>query len=94
MEKKEIGVYGYDGTVEELQRELQAGLDVVRVIEMPGGGKFVSYVPQKQIGRPARYDKAKIIELRKKGMSYKAIAEEIGCSKTYAVQICKENEKI
>ena len=37
-----------------------------------------------KIGRPKKIDTKKVIELRKKGLSIRAIAKELGCSKSTA----------
>ena len=42
-----------------------------------------------KLGRPVTADKAKVLELRKSGLSLAAIAAELGISKSRAFQLCR-----
>lgn len=86
-----ISVYGFDGTTEELERELSCGLAVQRVWAMPNGkGVYVEYEEKRKGGRPPRFDKEQIKKMRAEGASYGMIAKELGCSKSYVIKVCTE----
>lgn len=86
-----ISIYGYDGTNEDLKRELALGLTVEKVWDMPNGkGVYVEYSDKPTGGRPPQFDKEQIKAMRAEGKSYGDIAKEVGCSKTYAIKVCKE----
>lgn len=86
-----ISIYGYAGTNEDLKRELAIGLTVEKVWDMPNGkGVYVEYTDKPTGGRPPRVDKELIKAMRAEGKSYGEIAKAVGCSKTYAVKVCKE----
>lgn len=45
------------------------------------------------IGRPREFDYEKAFALRQKGLSYRKIAEELGCSMNVAYRACRMKEK-
>ena len=84
-----ISVYGYEGTNEELAREL--GLSVQRVWDMPNGkGVYVEFEEKRKGGRPPQFDKEQIKRMRADGNSYGEIATVVDCSKSYVIKVCKE----
>ena len=86
-----ISVYGYEGTNEELERELALGLSVQRVWDMPNGkGVYVEFEEKRKGGRPPQFDKEQIKRMRADGNSYGEIATAVGCSKSYVIRVCKE----
>lgn len=86
-----IRIYDYEGTNEELQQLLTRGLMVQNVCKVPKGkGVYVEYEEKPKGGKPMKYDKEMIKELRKSQLSYGEIAKAIGCSKTYVINVCKE----
>lgn len=90
---RRISVSGYDGTPEELQRELALGLNVLKVSDMESGkGFYVEYTAKRAGGRPPKYGKEQLREMRAAGQSYGEIAKTLGCSKTYVIKVCQDNE--
>ena len=86
---KKIRIYDYPGTYEELKRELRLGLDVQN-ISRGGNGIIVEYQDKRTGGRPMRFDKELMKSMRAKGNTYQESADAVGCSKSYAVYVCKE----
>ena len=41
-------------------------------------------------GRIAQFDKQEILKLRRKKLTYREIAEKVGCSKSYVEKVCRE----
>lgn len=48
---------------------------------------------KREKGRPERIDKEKIRQLRSENFSYRKIAEQMECSKTYVIKVCKDNQQ-
>lgn len=71
-----ISVYGYEGTNEELERELALGLFVQRVWDMSNcKGVYVEFEEKRKGGgRPPKFDKEQIKRMRADGNSYGEIA--------------------
>ena len=86
-----ISVYGYEGTNEELERELALGLAVLRVWDMPNGkGVYVELEEKSTSIYAPQFDKEQIKKMRADGNSYGEIATAVGCSKSYVIKVCKE----
>ena len=41
-------------------------------------------------GRIAKFNKQEILKLRRKKLTYREIAEKVGCSKSYVEKVCRE----
>lgn len=89
---QKIRIYGYDGDLKTLQQDLTVGVQITQ-IRLTGKGIEVEFEPQDKGGRPARYDKDQIRQLRSSGLSYGQISKEIGCSPAYVAQVCKKEVK-
>lgn len=86
---KTMKIYGYNGNTESLERELTRGVSIRKISPVGNGGLLVEYEEKNVGGRPKRDDSAQISMLRSGGMSYSQIAEIVGCSKSHALNVCK-----
>ena len=86
---KTMKIYGYSGDEKTLAKELTRGVSIRNITHTGNGGLLVEYEEKKVGGRPKRDDSAQITMLRSGGMSYSQIAEIVGCSKSHALNVCK-----
>lgn len=83
-----IHITGWEGTAEELMELLQNGMTVT-TMETEDDGFSVNFT-EKKVGRPAKISKEEILKLRAAGKSYGEIASSLGCSRAYAIRICRQ----
>ncbi len=92
MGTEKITVAGWKGTTEDLQQLLKNGLHITDMQQI-GSGWMIDFETDPKVGRPASIDKEQILSMRAVGMSYAAIGKALGCSKTYIIKVCKQQEK-
>lgn len=90
---QELIISGYTGSKEELEKNLALGVIIKSIEVMPDEAGIKVAFEQKKLGRKRIFNKEEIIRLKATGMTFEAVAKEIGCTKAYTMQVCRENTK-
>lgn len=87
-----VTIAGWNGNEDELKQLLRNGMHITGIRQL-GSCWMVDFETEPKVGRPPTISKEQILSMREDGMSYAAIGKALGCSKTYIIKVCKQQEK-